>query len=152
MDELKTIPLFQAKLVDGELTITNFDEIKKVAEEIVNEPSITSEILSAEDKKNKKQVRTQIGKRRDEIKNGRLLITKKFSANFESNCKEIEKILDSAYKEIGKQIENYEIEKEGKVKNKSWKLTVNTITDQKLIEKITTLLTKANVDYKLEEK
>lgn len=152
MDELKTIPLFQAKLVDGELTITNFDEIKKAAEEIVNEPAITSEILTAEDKKAKKQLRTQLGKRRDEIKNGRLLITRKFSQNFEKNCKEVEVILNNVYNEIGKQIEQYEIDKEGKVKIKSWKLTVNSITDPKIVEKLTTLLTKANIEYKLEEK
>ena len=152
MEELQTIPLFEAKLIDGELTITNFDEIKKIAEEIVNEPAITSEILTAEDKKGKKQLRTQLGKRRDEIKNGRLLITRKFAQNFENNCKEIEKILDTAYKNIGTQIEEYEIEKEGKVKIKSWKLTVNSITDPKLVEKLTSLLIKANIEYKLEEK
>lgn len=152
MEELKIIPLFETKLIDGELKITNFELIKKAVEELVTQPVITSEIANADDKKNKKQIRTQIGKRRDEIKNGRLIITRKFLSKFEKDCKEIEKTLDNAYKDIGNQIEKYEIEKEGKVKIKAWKLTVNSISDEKVLEKLKALLTKANIEYKLEEK
>lgn len=144
MEELQTV------LNEGQLTITNFDSVKKEIEEYVKPFKAISVITSEEEKKTLKAKKTEIGKRRDEIKSGRLGITKKFLGAFDSQCKELEKELDEAFKTIGVSIENYE--SKDKVKVKKYNITIKGITDEKLVVKITDLLNKNHIEYKVEEK
>lgn len=139
-----------SKLENGVLVIDNFEAVKNNVLEFINEPKFNVEILSDLDYKDLKQARTEINKRQKEITDGRIKITRAFCGEFETKCKEIEKILKDKSAEIGDKLKAYKEGKEPENKMKIYTIEVKT-ADINLIAKIKTLCEKANCEINFKE-
>lgn len=150
MNEL-LIPECKAELRDGELVITNLDDLTKSVNELINKPIFSLIIENDSDKKLVKETRTDIRKRIEQLKNGRLSIQRKFMGNLEEQVKTIEKMLTSADNALKEKINDYEI-KNGKVVIKKYDITIKNITKGDDLEKIKKLAEELSLEIAIKEK
>lgn len=150
MNEL-LIPECKAELRDGELVITNLDDLTKSVNELINKPIFSLIIENESDKKLVKETRTDIRKRIEQLKNGRLSIQRKFMGNLEEQVKTIEKMLTSADNALKEKINDYEI-KNGKVVIKKYDITIKNITKGDDLEKIKKLAEELSLEIAIKEK
>ena len=150
MNEL-LIPECKAELRDGELVITNLDDLTKSVNELINKPIFSLIIENDSDKKLVKETRTDIRKRIEQLKNGRLSIQRKFMCNLEEQVKTIEKKLTSADNALKEKINDYEI-KNGKVVIKKYDITIKNITKGDDLEKIKKLAEELSLEIAIKEK
>ena len=150
MNEL-LIPECKAELRDGELVITNLDDLTKSVNDLISKPIFNLIIENDSDKKLAKETRTDIRKRIEQLKNGRLSIQRKFMGNLEEQVKTIEKMLTSADNALKEKINDYEI-KNGKVVIKKYDITIKNITKGDDLEKIKKLAEELSLEIAIKEK
>lgn len=150
MNEL-LIPECKAELRDGELVITNLDDLIKSVNELINKPIFNLIIENDSDKKLVKETRTEIRKRIEQLKNGRLSIQRKFMGNLEEQVKTIEKMLTTADNTLKEKINDYEV-KNGKVVIKKYDITIKNITKGDDLEKIKKLAEELSLEIAIKEK
>lgn len=150
MNEL-IIPECKAELRDGELVITNLDDLTKSVSELINKPIFSLIIENDSDKKLVKETRTDIRKRIEQLKNGRLSIQRKFMGNLEEQVKTIEKMLTSADNALKEKINDYEV-KNGKVIIKKYDITIKNITKGDDVEKIKKIAEELRLEISVKEK
>lgn len=150
MNEL-LIPECKVELRDGELVITNLDDLTKSVNELINKPIFNLIIENDSDKKLVKETRTDIRKRIEQLKNGRLSIQRKFMGNLEEQVKTIEKMLASADNTLKEKINDYEV-KNGKVVIKKYDITIKNITKGDDLEKIKKLAEELSLEIAIKEK
>lgn len=150
MNEL-LIPECKAELRDGELIITNLDDLTKSVNDLISKPIFNLIIENDSDKKLAKETRTDIRKRIEQLKNGRLSIQRKFMGNLEEQVKTIEKMLTSADNALKEKINDYEI-KNGKVVIKKYDITIKNITKGDDLEKIKKLAEELSLEIAIKEK
>ena len=150
MNEL-LIPECKAELRDGELIITNLDDLTKSVNDLISKPIFNLIIENDSDKKLVKETRTDIRKRIEQLKNGRLSIQRKFMGNLEEQVKTIEKMLTSADNALKEKINDYEI-KNGKVVIKKYDITIKNITKGDDLEKIKKLAEELSLEIAIKEK
>ena len=150
MNEL-IIPECKAELRDGELVITNLDDLTKSVNELISKPIFNLIIENDSDKKLVKETRTDIRKRIEQLKNGRLSIQRKFMGNLEEQVKTIEKMLTTADNTLKEKINDYEV-KNGKVVIKKYDITIKNITKGDDLEKIKKLAEELSLEIAIKEK
>lgn len=150
MNEL-LIPECKVELRDGELVITNLDDLTKSVNELINKPIFSLIIENDSDKKLVKETRTDIRKRIEQLKNGRLSIQRKFMGNLEEQVKTIEKMLTSADNALKEKINDYEV-KNDKVVIKKYDITIKNITKGNDLEKIKKLAEELSLEIAIKEK
>lgn len=150
MNEL-LIPECKVELRDGELVITNLDDLTKSVNELISKPIFNLIIENDSDKKLVKETRTDIRKRIEQLKNGRLSIQRKFMGNLEEQVKTIEKMLTSADNTLKEKINDYEV-KNGKVVIKKYDITIKNITKGDDLEKIKKLAEELSLEIAIKEK
>ena len=150
MNEL-LIPECKAELRDGELVITNLDDLTKSVNELISKPIFNLIIENDSDKKLVKETRTDIRKRIEQLKNGRLSIQRKFMGNLEEQVKTIEKMLTAADNTLKEKINDYEV-KNGKVVIKKYDITIKNITKGDDLEKIKKLAEELSLEIAIKEK
>ena len=150
MNEL-LIPECKAELRDGELVITNLDDLTKSVNELISKPIFNLIIENDSDKKLVKETRTDIRKRIEQLKNGRLSIQRKFMGNLEEQVKTIEKMLTTADNTLKEKINDYEV-KNGKVVIKKYDITIKNITKGDDLEKIKKLAEELSLEIAIKEK
>lgn len=128
-------------------SIANYDEIKASIESFKQDERYNLLISSKEDLKEVKELRTEIRKRQNAIKEGRLEINKMYMEKFNSQAKDLENLLKQMDEELKAKVDSYE----NPNKAFEFKLTLKT-TNLKFVEKIKALCEKENIEYKEEIK
>lgn len=144
MEELKCIPTINKDT--NEFSISNYNDIKGAFEEIKEDSRFNLVIANDDDFKVIKNFRTEIRKRQEAIKDGRLQINSIYFGKFNEQATSLEKMLGAYDKELKAKVDAYN-ESKGVIKEKTYKFTVST-TDLKKVEKLKAFCLKNEISIK----
>lgn len=144
MNEIKCKTKINEK---NEFSIENYDEIRGAFLELAKDPRFDLIVSNDEDLKVIKQFRTEIRKRNDAIKDGRLTINQMYFGTFNNQAKDLEKLLQDYDLKLKEKVEKYNEEFKGQIKAKKFKIIIET-TDPRQVEKLKAFCLKNNLNYK----